>query len=63
MRFVRESSTVTRSASALRFDTQLLMTTLESVGKSVATRALPAREQDRWARATAAMLCDHLGIP
>jgi AcrR family transcriptional regulator len=61
-RFVAESSRRPRTPAALRFDAQLLVTTLESVGKAVATQPLSAPERDRWAVATATMLCDHLAI-
>jgi AcrR family transcriptional regulator len=61
-RFLRASSPRRRTPATLRFDTQLLMTTLESVGKTVATRDLSRRARDRWATATATMLCDHLDI-
>ena len=63
VRFLAESSPRRRTAAALRFDAELLMTTLESVGKSVATRRLPRSVGDRWATRTATMLCDHLALP
>jgi AcrR family transcriptional regulator len=44
------------------FRAELLMTTLESVGKAVAARGLPPADQERWAVATADMVCDHVGI-
>jgi AcrR family transcriptional regulator len=62
VRFLAESSPRPRRKAARRFDAQLLMTTLESVGKAAAARPLTPRERDRWATATATMLCDHLDI-
>jgi len=50
------------SGHAVVFQTELLMTVLESVGKTVASRTLTHEQQGRWALATADMLCDHLGI-
>jgi AcrR family transcriptional regulator len=63
VRFLAESSPRRRTAASLRFDAELLMTTLESVGKAVATRRLPRPVGDRWATRTATMLCDHLALP
>jgi AcrR family transcriptional regulator len=60
--FVTEMSTRRRSVEKARFDALLLMTTLESVGKTVAARQLGAAALDRWATATADMLCDYLDI-
>jgi hypothetical protein len=39
------------------------MTTLESIGKAVAAQQLPPDETRAWARRTATMLADHLGLP
>ncbi len=44
------------------FAADLLITTLEAVGKATASRTLTQAERQRWARSTATMLCDHLGI-
>jgi AcrR family transcriptional regulator len=44
------------------FDAQLLMTTLEAVGKAITARPLDGADRQGWAVATATMLCDHLGI-
>lgn len=60
--FIRASSGRRRTPAQLRFDTQLLTTTLESVGKAVATQQLSASERDQWASAIAVMLCDYLDI-
>jgi AcrR family transcriptional regulator len=60
--FVRESSTRPRTPAAARFEAQLLMTTLESVGKAIASQALTTAQRDQWATSTATMLCDYLGI-
>lgn len=45
------------------FGAQMLTTTIESVGKSVAKRRLSSRDLRKWATATADMVCDHLGFP
>ena len=45
-----------------QFAADLLITTLEATGKAIAARTLPQAERRRWARSTAMMLCDHLGI-
>ena len=45
------------------FGAQMLTTTIESVGKSVAKRGLTSREVRKWATATADMVCDHLCFP
>lgn len=42
---------------------QLLITVLESTGKAVAARRLPAAEVARWARECADMIADHLRLP
>jgi AcrR family transcriptional regulator len=62
MQFLDDASPRPRTSTELRFDTQLLMTTLESVGKAVASRPLTSGQRDQWAVATATMLCDHLDI-
>jgi AcrR family transcriptional regulator len=51
-----------RSPAQAEFDAQLLMTTLEALGKELARRPLTAVQREQWALATAEMLCDHLGI-
>jgi AcrR family transcriptional regulator len=51
-----------RSPAQAEFDAQLLMTTLETLGKELARRPLAAAEREQWALAAAGMLCDHLGI-
>ena len=45
------------------FGAQMLTTTIESVGKSVAKRRLSSRDLRKWATATADMVCDYLGFP
>jgi AcrR family transcriptional regulator len=60
-RFVASASRRGPAASA-QFNSQLLMTTLEAVGKAVAAQPLSAAQREQWAVATATMLCDHLGI-
>jgi len=59
-RFVEETSR--QPAADAAFGAELLMTTLEAVGKSIAARPLTAEERRRWALSTAAMLCDYLKI-
>lgn len=49
-------------AKDAEFDAQLLITTLEAIGKTIAARQPNQAERERWAVATATMLCDHLGI-
>ena len=51
------------SRSRVEFATHLIVTTLESVGKSVARRGLAQHEVSRWADECAAMLADHVGLP
>jgi AcrR family transcriptional regulator len=50
------------SGQRARDDARLLMAVLESVGKAAATQPITERERQRWASATASMLCDHLGV-
>lgn len=47
----------------LDFTARFVMTTLESMGKAVAARQLPRPSTVAWARRTATMLADHLGLP
>jgi AcrR family transcriptional regulator len=61
-RFLGEATDRTIRAERLAFEVDLLLTTLESVGKALASRPLTPRQRDRWATSTAAMLCDHLHI-
>jgi AcrR family transcriptional regulator len=44
------------------FAARLIMTTLEAVGKALASRPLSAIERDQWAVAMSTMLCDYLEI-
>jgi AcrR family transcriptional regulator len=46
----------------VEFSTQLLMTTIESMGKTVASRGCSQREVQEWADACAGMVSDYLGI-
>jgi AcrR family transcriptional regulator len=46
----------------VEFSTQLLMTTIESVGKGVARRGCSKREIREWADACADMVSDYLGL-
>jgi AcrR family transcriptional regulator len=47
----------------LEFTARFVMTTLEATGKAVAAQQLPPDETVAWARRTAAMVADHLGLP
>ena len=60
--FINESSTTQRTRSDARFDAHFAMTTIESVGKTVASLQLTTRENQRWADATAAMVSDYLDL-
>lgn len=51
------------SRSHVEFAAHLIVTALESVGKSVARRKLGQQEINRWADECAAMLADHVGLP
>jgi AcrR family transcriptional regulator len=62
-RFVRESLPPHTPLARAEFGARLLVTVIESVGKSVAGFGLPRRDVDKWARACAAMIADHLALP
>jgi hypothetical protein len=62
MRFVREALPANTPASRVEFGTQLLLTVLESVGRSVARRNLPRHAVDKWARVCADTVTDSLGL-
>lgn len=62
MRFVREALPRGASRSRAEFGTDVLITVLESVGKSVSARPLSRRSLDRWAKACADMVADALGL-
>jgi AcrR family transcriptional regulator len=64
-RFTRFAAEVSRARPAqdgAEFAAQLLITTLEAIGKSLATRNLTTLERERWAINVATMLCTHLDI-
>ena len=61
--FLEGASDERRTARDLEFTTRFVMTTVESVGKSVAAQQLTKRETVAWARRTATMLADHVGLP
>jgi len=44
------------------FAANLLMTTIEAVGKAIASRPMTKTERRRWAYSTAEMLCDYLRL-
>ena len=60
--FINESSAKRRTRSDARFDAHFAMTTIESVGKTVASLQLKTRDNQRWADATAAMVSDYLDL-
>jgi len=60
--FVRDALSPGASTSQVEFFAQLLVTVLESVGKSVASRGHPRHVVSRWARECAEMLADHIGL-
>lgn len=51
------------SRSHVEFAARLIVTVLESVGKSIARRGLGHREVHRWADECAAMLAEYVGLP
>jgi AcrR family transcriptional regulator len=61
-RFVREMLPARASRARVEFGAQVLVTVLESVGRSVAARKLPRRTVDRWATTCADMVADFLGL-
>jgi AcrR family transcriptional regulator len=61
-RFLREALPPRTRKARVDFATQLLLTVLESVGRSVAARRLPRLVVDQWAAATADMLADFIGL-
>jgi AcrR family transcriptional regulator len=60
--FIAVSSSAKRTRAESRFAADLAFTTIETLGNSLAARQLSKRELEKWARATAAMLCDTLDI-
>jgi len=60
--FINEASATRKTRSDARFDARFVMTTIESVGKTVASLQLTPRENQRWADATAAMVSDYLDL-
>lgn len=61
--FVEAASPNRRRARDLEFTARFVMTTLESTGKAVAAQQLSPDDTVAWARRTATMLADHLGLP
>jgi AcrR family transcriptional regulator len=61
-RFVRDSLPPRTPRARVNFGAQLIMTVIESVGKSIAGRDLAKRDVDRWARACADMVADYLRL-
>jgi len=61
-RFATDSSRARPGGDDAEFAAQLLISTLEAVGKSLATRKLTGLERERWAINIATMLCNHLEI-
>ena len=60
--FIASGSTVTRTAAERQRAVQLAMTTIEAVGKALASRSPSKRTLRAWADDTATMLADHLGF-
>jgi AcrR family transcriptional regulator len=60
--FVASQSLRKRRPKDNEFGAELIMTTLEAVGKSLASRRLGDAERERWTVAISTMLCDHLEI-
>ncbi len=61
-RFSRFAAAASGRPDDADFAADLLITTLEAIGKATASRTLTRAERRRWASSTATMLCDHLGI-
>jgi AcrR family transcriptional regulator len=61
-RFVREASPTRPTRAHAAFGAQVLITVLESVGKSVAAQKLARCAVDRWAVACADMVADFLDL-
>jgi AcrR family transcriptional regulator len=62
IRFVRDALPARASRSRVEFGADVLMTVLESVGKSVSARPLSQRSLDRWAVTCADMISDVIGL-
>jgi AcrR family transcriptional regulator len=62
VRFVRGALAPGAPRSRAAFHAELLVTTLESVGKTVAARERSVRRLDAWANACAEMLADFIGF-
>jgi AcrR family transcriptional regulator len=62
VRFVRDVLPRGTSRSRVEFGADVLMTVLESVGKSVSARPMSRRALDRWATTCADMIADFLGL-
>jgi AcrR family transcriptional regulator len=60
--FMREQLPPDTSSARIKFNAQLLVTVIESVGKAIAALALPPRAVDEWARTCADMITDHLRL-
>jgi AcrR family transcriptional regulator len=61
--FVGDSLPPHTPSARVKFAARLVMTVMESVGKSVAGLGLPGRDVDKWARACADMIADYLHLP
>ena len=62
IQFVRASLPAATKRAQVEFGARLIMTTIESVGKSVAGLGLSKREVGRWAEACADMVSDYLRL-
>jgi AcrR family transcriptional regulator len=61
--FVREAMPKRTKQAQVEFVTQLLVTVIESVGRSIALYQLPPPLLADWAGASADMLADYMGLP
>jgi AcrR family transcriptional regulator len=61
-RFVRQSLPPRTSLAHVKFAAHFLMTSIESIGKTVAGLSLPKHDLDKWARAAADMVVDYLHL-
>lgn len=61
-RFVREALPLKTPRARVKLGAELLVTVLESVGRSVARQRLSPRDVRRWGAACADMVADYLGL-
>jgi AcrR family transcriptional regulator len=63
VRFVRDVTPGRASRARVEFGAELLITVIDSMGRSIASRKLSQRRVERWAKATADMVADFLELP